>query len=723
MSPRSLIPAVVTALLLGFCSGCGPAPLEEEEDVPEFIPPPDVCNTADEALTDAACALTLGQTQRELIGAAGDVDWYVVEMPAGLTGRSLLHVQAGYSVPATAVNLSVNVLRADNTSITNAVDLHQQGAPKALDLIVPFSESSAKLLVLVSDSARRRFDARSPYSLMVEVVENPDVNEPNDTTPTPIPLSAQGSSMAGSQSGYLATANDVDRFTFEAPAGRKVTYLHISSPKLFPPPAYRLAYTLKDADDVPVAEGRVTNEFNGVDLATARISTGGRYTLVVQGYHGGANDSVTTVPGDLRQQYRVDVVVLPEADSYEPNDTMQTARAVSLSAPGNTANLTARLGHVPDPDWYGVDLAPSSKPTVLYYHLTPTSNGGRFPTLPGPKDRMVRVFLPVTQGANEADRQNNCRTKAAVCPRKDNGDAETAATVDAYCGLSPPRCMIASREESSKFAELKNFEGTIPVPPHSAPMRLYVLVQDDGSNWADDLDYQLKLEWRADPDEESRFAGSAEQTVVRTLASDSGGTFPVPPAGQAFELSGSLSYGHGFTRNLDPSDARGVRAPNDYDVFTTDEDRYELRFPAGMSGDRAWELQWEVEHGGAGGPPYDLVLGLEFCVGTSCSVVARSIGYKGGNLGAWHSAGVQGAAFQPVYSRAALSDRTQVTALAWGCFCFEDRFVQAGKFFLTVTGVDRTSYADARYHVRTAFTDYPKPYNGGMCPTPCNFTK
>jgi hypothetical protein len=415
--------------------------------------------------------------------------------------------------------------------------------------------------------------------------------------------------------------------------------------------------------------------------------------------------------------------VLPEVDTYEPNDTLQTARAVSMSAPGNTANITARIGHIPDPDWYGVDLAPSTRPTVLYYKVTPTSNGGRFPTLPGPMDRMVRVFLPVTQGATEADRQNACRTNTTVCPRKDNDDAQTKSTVDAYCGLSPPRCLISSREEMPKFTELRNFEGAIPVPPHASTMRIAVLVQDDGSNWADDLDYQLKLEWRADPDEESRYSGSSEQAVVRTLASDPGSAFPVPSSGAAFELTGSLTYGHGFTRNLDPEDAQGVRAPNDYDVFTSDSDRYELRFPAGMSGDRTWELQWEIEHGGTGGPPYDVVLEVEFCVGTGCTVVARSIGYKGGNLGAWHSAGVQGAAFQPVYSRTTLSDRTQVTALAWGCFCFENRFVQAGKFFLTVTGVDRTSYAPAPYHVRTAYTGYPKPYNGGMCPTTCEFTK
>lgn len=725
MKFRSSLPAFITAAFVCLCWGCEPAPVEEEE-LPEFVPPPDICNKQEEALTTAACALPLGQVQRELIGALGDQDVYVVQIPAGLTARSLLHVRGSYSVPATAVNLSINVLRLNGMSIASGADVHSQAAPKPVDMIVPFDESGTKILVMVSDLAtggRQHLDLRAPYSLLVELVENPDVNEPNDTTATPIPLAAEGVSRKGSQTGYVATANDVDRFSFEVPAGRKVTHLQITSPKLFPPPAYKLAYTLLDPSDVPVAEGFVANEFNGVDLATVRITNGGRYTLVIQGYRGGANSAVTTVPGDLKQQYTIEVLVLPEADSHEPNDTLQTARAVTLSAPGNTANITARIGHVPDPDWFGVDVAPSTRPTVLHYKVTPTTNGGRFATLPGRMDRMVRVFLPVTQGATEAERQNACRTNANVCPRKDNDDDQTRSTVDAYCGLSPPRCMISSREEMPKFTNLRNFEGAIPLPPHASTMRLYVLVEDEGSNWADDLDYQLRLEWRADADEESRFTGSTEQTVVRTLANDTGSTYPVPSAGAAFELTGSLSYGHGFTRNLDPEDAQGVRAPNDYDVYTSDTDRYELRFPAGMSGERSWELQWEIEHGGAGGPPYDVVLEVEFCVGTGCTVVARSIGYKGGNLGAWHSAGVQGANFQPVYSRSTLSDRTQVTALAWGCFCFENRFVQAGKFFLTVTGVDRTSYANAPYHVRTAYTAYPKPYNGGMCPVPCEFSK
>jgi len=700
--------------------------MDDEELPPEFVPPPDICNTIQDALGNASCALPLGQTQKEMIGALGDQDCFLVQVPAGLTGRSLLHVRGSYSVPATAVNLTINVVRPNGSSVMSGVDMHGSAAPKPVDMIVPFAESSTQLIVMVSDTAtggRQHVDLRAPYSIMLEVVENPDANEPNDTVATPIPLAVDGANMKGSKTGYLATSNDVDLFTFDAPAGRKVTYLHISAPTQTPAAPYRLSYTLKDPSGGPISEGFMTNEFLAVDLATARITNGGKYTLIIQGYRGGANDPAISIPGDLKQQYTVDVLVLPEQDSSEPNDTLQTAKAVSLGAPGNSANITARLGQIPDPDWFGVDLAANSKPTVLYYKVTPTTNGGRFPTLPGPKDRQVRVFLPITQGATEADRQNACRTNTAVCPRKDNGDDQTKATVDAFCGVSPPRCMISSREEMPKFTELKNFEGAIPVPPHSSTTRLYVVVEDDGSNWADDMDYQLKLEWRADPDEESRFSGATEQTVVRTLSSDTGGTFPTPPSGATFELNGSLTYGHGFTRNLDPEDAHGVRAPNDYDVYTTDKDRYELRFPTGVTGDQTWELQWEIENGGQNAPPYDLVLEIEFCVGTGCTVVARSIGYQGGNLGAWHSAGMQGANFQPVYSKTALSDRTQVTALAWGCFCIESRFMPAGKFFLTVTGVDRTSYAPAPYHVRTAYSGYPKPYNGGMCPTPCGFTK
>ena len=40
---------------------------------------------------------------------------------------------------------------------------------------------------------------------MVELLENPDTNEPNDVTPTAIALTAQGAVQVGTAKGYLAT--------------------------------------------------------------------------------------------------------------------------------------------------------------------------------------------------------------------------------------------------------------------------------------------------------------------------------------------------------------------------------------------------------------------------------------------------------------------------------------------------------------------------------------
>ena len=153
--------------------------------------------------------------------------------------------------------------------------------------------------------------------------------------------------------------------------------------------------------------------------------------------------------------------------------------------------------------------------------------------------------------------------------------------------------------------------------------------------------------------------------------------------------------------------------------------------------DRTWELQWEVAKPPSGGAPYDLILEVTFCDGSggpgSCQRTTRQIGYKGGDLGSWHSTGVQGVTRQPVYSLTDSANASTVTALAYGCFCFERRFIQGGKFFINVIGVDRDSYAEAPYKIRTALTGYPKAYNGGQCPAVvptdtgydkgCEFTK
>jgi hypothetical protein len=75
-----------------------------------------------------------------------------------------------------------------------------------------------------------------------------------------------------------------------------------------------------------------------------------------------------------------------------------------------------------------------------------------------------------------------------------------------------------------------------------------------------------------------------------------------------------------------------------------------------------------------------------------------------------------------VYDRGTPPDQT-VLARAYGCFCFERRFVHGGKFFVNVSAVDRNTYVPAAYDVFTAFTTYPQGYTGSdggtvLCPGP-----
>src|SRR6185436_855850 len=82
-----------------------------------------------------------------------------------------------------------------------------------------------------------------------------------------------------------------------------------------------------------------------------------------------------------------------------------------------------------------------------------------------------------------------------------------------------------------------------------------------------------------------------------------------------------------------------------------------------------------------------------------------------------------GPALQTLYDQTMGPSSETVTAKGYGCFCFEPRFVQGGKFFLKVGGLDRNSWEEATYTVKTAFTAYPKSFvavmgDGGVrsCP-------
>lgn len=715
------------------------------------VPLPDPCNSVEDARNKAECNLpTTGTAVTDYVGTADDVDWFRIELPAGLTVRDLVKVRGIYNVPQTAVNLTLNVLRMNDDgtpgqAIGRVIDDHGQGAPRAVELTFPFPTTQpTRLLVQVSDEranpSRPNFDNRQPYTLTVERFVDSDANEPNDQTATAIPLDGTG---AGFQTGLLTVANDVDLYSVNIPAPsgpRKILHVRLTAPLRSPPPPYRLMFVLSAPDGTPISENvvRAGGEFEAVEEATARLAQPGLWTVAVKGYK--RIDDPRPVPGDQTYQYRLELRLLDEVDPTEPNDTRAQARVITLSAPEAAAvTLTGRLDHVPDPEWFRIDLPAHAAPTVLTYRVSPLAAGGRFAPLSEIPDRQVQLFSEITGFPTVPEAAVACRTPSAgVCPAGylTSESAAFSDLVETMCNnYDPPRCLQSLRAEGPEHPGLKNFEGRVFVPPAASARSWYLLVQDLGNDWADDRDYQLEVRWRSDADEAGRFTGAVEQRAVVAMTEDlpTSASFPSPPAG-ASNVSGTISHGHGRIVNPDlVVDGLGVRGIGDYDAVPSDVDLYEFTLPAQDPAagplDRTWELEWTVAHYD-GGQPFELGVEVTFCDGDrldggSCTLVPTApagplvLAFSDAEVTSWHA---NPGALQPAWQRQVGASSTTTTAAAYGCFCFEPRFVRGGKLYVEVSAHDRVAHQPVGYTLRTALTSYPQSYpveGGSMsCPPP-----
>ncbi|WP_404365157.1 hypothetical protein ACIHQR_33160 [Corallococcus coralloides] len=714
----------------------------------------DLCNSRDEALTNADCELKPGVPLERFLALTGDVkagdeDWYSVRIPATANARTLVHVTGTYLASSTPVNLSVTVQEKDkSTALVAKSDQHGSGAPKPVDIILPYATPDTQLLIVVRDAptnpARPNFDARNPYRLTVELLENPDANEPNDVTPTPIALAAQGAVQVGTAQGYLATDNDVDRFSFPLTAG-KIAYVRITAPDQGFPPNYRLSYELVRPNGTDKeSEGNVLPKVHPGVLATARkVKLAGTWGLVVKGYRGN-NEPVPS--GDLRQPYEVEVRVVDEVDPRDQSgDNDAYARAFTRSlvgSPGTSTTFEGRLGYVGDRDWFALSLPAYAKPSVLRYRLVEVPTPTRFDPLPLPlgqlADRQVLVFTTVSTAVT-AEQRATCTSDATVCPRDAREHPDAPSLVQAYCNNAEAvLCIQSLREESdpARFPGLSNFQGALPVPAHAASLTYHFVVQDDGNNWADDRDYRLEVSWEAeDAEEENAYSGGVEQARSKTLGGVGAGSLPVGNA--TFEAKGQLTHGHGRLRGNDRATGLGVRGPTDYDAVPSDTDTFQYQLPAlSAPEDAAWLVQWDVDNLPDGGTPHGLALDLTFCDGTAtdggaatCTPVtttsmggALTLAYSPTVMRAWHtSASAPLSSYQALYQLEKTATTTRVTVAPYACACLERRFIRGGTLKVAVSATERTDYTPVGYTLRTGYGDYPRGYTAadGGAPTSC----
>lgn len=772
LNKRVWLPTLAAALLAA-CGGSKPCDPDVDDNCPSDAGgevPQDLCNDKNEAATNPKCQLTACTDAGMPMGCqegggwcyvsfSGDQDYWLAPLPSAPTSGSLLHITGGIGAPETALNFAVTVLKEDGTTaVTRKVDHHGTQMPKPVDIIVPFTDpkladlvgvSGAKLLLLVGDEAAvpvPYFDVRNPYNLTFCMQANPDPNEPNDSDAmaTNIPLAAGANGPTGTVQGYLATENDADYFQFDASAAAgKIIYLHVTGPAVPPFPNYRLEYHLYDPTGTPIANDVMANQLLKIDLATARkVATAGIYKIKLNGYQP-ASGMMTPIPGDLNVQYTLTVEILDELDTNDTpaNDSPTTPKVVTMGI-NSQQGLQGRLSYVPDPDYYQLDLQPTSQAGVIRYKLTVDQAAGRFAPLTSQghtEDRQVRVLTVVTQGASLAEQQMNCLNDYTLCPKGYDGAANSVGAMGLVSSLcnSPttPMCLWAERDQDPNFdmngPRYRNIEGEVPVPPHAGSTLSYLIVsQDDETDYADDRVYTLQVSYEADADETMR-DGLPLFTQSTTLAS--GGAFPNPPA--AGEITGELTFGYGRLTG-DTMDwfqqGKGVRGVQDYDAVPEDYDRFEINFPGGLTGDQTWELQWDIDYADAGNPAGDLALEVTFCNAADyadggCPGPTPLLVYSGDTLQPWY--GMSLTDRQVLYSQTDNGTTNETTALPVGCFCYEAQYVQQGHYFLNVGAANRTSNDRIRYRIRQGYTGYPASYtlDGGSvsCPSGdggCGFT-
>lgn len=731
---RTPLRLIVSSCVVTACfMGCPPEQMECLDGTEPVCPdagslPPDFCDSQQEAEADSVnCHLAIttgGEPNRQpksgvfisrLSDGGVDQDWYFAPAPGGLTPRSLLHINGGYTAPQSAVNFSVNVLKVGPDggmlSVATAIDRHGPAAPRPVDVIVPFGESNARLFALVADegaSGQVRVDNRNPYSLFMEIIENPDSNEPNDTMPTPIALA--GAPAMGTGTGYLATNDDVDQFSFQVNgASRQIIYLHLTETGMHPmnpPPPYRLSYTLFDPADRPIAEGAMANEFLQIDLATARLAPmTGTYRVQVKGFRPAGN--TLPIRGDLRVEYQVAVQLLPDVDTQEGasgNDSVATARPLTMS-PNGRLSVTGKISYVPDEEWFVVSLPARGSPSTLRYRLTVSATPGRFPPLTSTPARQLRVLRQVTMGATAQDRQVNCRTNATACFRGVDSDP---MLVDALCNASdPPQCLYAQRnEEVPRIPNLRNLVGAVPVFAGQQTDFL-IMIRDEGvgaDKYADDKDWTLEVDWLDDGDEASRLGGPTMMTV--------GGTTSV--------ATGELTFGYG--KVFDPDEwfmrSGGLRGIGDYDAYDTDKDLFQFNL-GGATGDQAWEISWELLHADGGTRPAgDIALEFTFCGsgpvpdGGLCGASqTRIFGFNDSSLTPWYlpqsaSNGTM------LFSRSSTMTSTTITALPIGCSCLSAARAAGGVYYANIAAIDRVENDPIRYRISQRLAPYPANFTG-----------
>lgn len=198
-----------------------------------FVDEPDVQDLAMPNETrGTATPMVSGQTYTGYIAAKSDLDYYVINVSgASMASPKLITVEA--NMPNTGpVDLAIDVLKPNGTdevcadlSMCRAFRFVPEGPERPTKLATShFVTADGRYLVLVKDNQDNDWDTTIPYTVKVDVLNDPDTNERfmDEGRSNAIVVNASTSSLAATiqfpwVEGYISFADDEDWYQFDFP--------------------------------------------------------------------------------------------------------------------------------------------------------------------------------------------------------------------------------------------------------------------------------------------------------------------------------------------------------------------------------------------------------------------------------------------------------------------------------------------------------------------------
>lgn len=436
------------------------------------------CQVVGECLVDvnfprrepsSATPLALSTPVTGTLCPARDDDGYRVTVPAP---SSVILVTLSMETYITPLFLGYSISRADGTPL----GIFFQDPDTSAGHVANFTgfhrvEEAGDYTIIVADVEARDdgFDNVNPYTLTVEVVPDPDANEPNNTTEQATPI------VPGDTDGIIATSGDVDWYSIAVDGPARIIDAVVTAPAesgiehvatLFAPDGITVLQTVQlTAGDVP-----------GQESARIRKAVSGSVSepFLLSVADGGSDGTLDAVLDPAIAGYTITLAVIPDPDGNEGaggNELLETATSV---ASGQTLN--AALAAFADRDTYRIVPPGGTSVTAPRVLLVEVNFDGV----------LDATFKPQVQVVGVDPEDENPPACASGCPLCIGNDTCGEVRLQRFAQKRPFRTAYPLRDERPVFVTVNEFNDDAAQLTGGYTIRFEIVADPDAGEQGDD---------------------------------------------------------------------------------------------------------------------------------------------------------------------------------------------------------------------------------------------